>query len=205
MSFAEWSTNKAVNYQDVFDVEYNDDGSMCLASKQTFTHDEGEGGMKFEYKLALRCTDLGAFVAGNDIVCELLMMPLPKYWNVNVLREGAKLFGWDNEPTEKLIEYFNSGDAHDVGCTIKLSEDSVSYDPEQVDDGYYYDITDCPDAVAMLNEAASVCSAINEMRGFALDKAWNAIGSTGWDVLNHILYGSDTFRPAIDRYLAANA
>ena len=204
VSFAGWSTEKAIDYNEVFDIEYNDDGSITMVSKETFIHDEEDNENNFEYKLVLRGTDMGAFSCGNTIVFELVMMPLPKYWHESVIRDAARTFGWEDEPIEKLYEMFMSSDAYDAGCTVRLDGDSIDYTPDDtLDDGYYYDILECEDAVKMMNAAAAVCLAMNSMRGFSLDRPWNRIGSTGWDALDHILHGADLLAPAFARYSKA--
>lgn len=206
VNFAGWSTDKAIDYTNAFEVEYNDDGSLRLVSKETFTHDEEDGKTKFEYKLVLNCVDLGAYSCGNSITIEMMMMPLPKYWHPTIVMNTARLYGWENEPMEKLIEMFSASDACDGGCVIKLAEDSVDYVvTDDLDDDYYYDILECQEAVDKLNAAASIATTVNNLRGFALDRAWNMIGSTGWDSLNHILFNDDLLRPAVDRYMVANS
>lgn len=42
--------------------------------------------------------------------------------------------------------------------------------------------------------------AANSTRGFALDKAWNAIGSTGWDLLHDMINGDDFIKRTLNRY-----
>ena len=200
VSFAGWSIEKAINYSDVFDIDYNDDGSITLTSKETFIHNEENGETKFEYKLILRGTDMGAFGCDNSIVFELLMMPLPKYWHTSIIREAASMFGWDNEPIEKLYDMFKASDAYDVGCTIQLIEDSIDYNPNNIHYGsYYYNILECVQAIKMMNVIASVSLDINNMRGFALDHSWNMLGNNGWDTLRHILCGGNLFAPAFAR------
>ena len=50
------------------------------------------------------------------------------------------------------------------------------------------------------DEAASVVNNMNAMRGFYLDKPWNMIGSTGWDILNELVgNGKDFISAALDR------
>jgi len=37
------------------------------------------------------------------------------------------------------------------------------------------------------------------MRGFYLDRAWNMIGTTGWDILKECVLGKDAIGASLDR------
>lgn len=51
-----------------------------------------------------------------------------------------------------------------------------------------------------LNDIATVVDTIDAMRGFYLDKAWNRMGTTGWDSLHEMVEGKDAIFATINRY-----
>ena len=51
-----------------------------------------------------------------------------------------------------------------------------------------------------LDTCAYISVAVNSIRGFALDKTWNAIGSTGWDLLYDMINGEDFITRTFNRY-----
>ena len=93
------------------------------------------------------------------------------------------MVGEDGEP--------NLIDLIDEGSYVQFGFEAVKVDPDK---GY--------DAVMnpKYDEAASVVDNMNFMRGFYLDKAWNRIGSTGWDILNDLVGNGKSFiTAALDR------
>ena len=81
----------------------------------------------------------------------------------------------------------------EVGISDMLAEgglavhlDSTSTDGEELDDN-------------TITNIAHVFETIDRLRGFYFDKTWNAIGSNGWDVLDHALNDKDLLLPAIER------
>ena len=109
----------------------------------------------------------------------------------------------ENAPqtTDELFDLLADGgdDEELFGDELELDADSDFDDDEDNDDGYYY-ILDNEDVVEQLNACASVFNAMNSMRGFHLDRAWNMIGTTGWDVLRDAIMGEDMIKATLNRY-----
>ena len=41
---------------------------------------------------------------------------------------------------------------------------------------------------------------MDSFRGFYLDKAWNRIGTQGWDVIRELVHGEDYIHATLARY-----
>ena len=64
---------------------------------------------------------------------------------------------------------------------------------------YFYHITDWAKANELFNIIATVLYPMDSTRGHGLDQAWNQLGNTGWDLLEHILNGKDYIKAALSR------
>lgn len=191
-SFGGWSTESIIDYTEKFDEVYNDAGQLVLETKQTFAHNEDDGSLPdFEYKYVVRCWDLPQFGSeDNAISVELMMVVLPKYYHADKLKGIMSDYGVDSVDelyTDMCLDY-----------AVRFADEYVDYD-EDNDEGFYY-VLDNPEVVENLNVCASVLDAMNAMRGFKLDAAWNMIGTNGWDVLRDVLLGEDMIKSTLARY-----
>lgn len=188
-SFGGCSTENFISYKDKFDEVMNDAGEPILESKQTFCHTDDDL-PDFEYKYVVRCWDLPRFGSEQHAISiELFMVALPQYWCEDRIEGVMDYNGVDSIDyvyTDMLLDY-----------SPRLADEYVDYDEEN-DDGFYH-IEENPDAVDMLNACASVLDAINGMRGFYLDRAWNMIGTNGWDALREVLMGEDMIMATLAR------
>ena len=189
-SFGGWEPSQIIDWKEKFEIEYDDDGQLTLVSKETFKHEDDDI-PDFEYKYAIRCWDLYRF--GSDehtISIELFMVVLPQYWCKKKQEELAKQYDYINFDKiwfEDLIEY-----------GVRVGDEYVNYN----EDEDYYHILDNTEVVKVINICASVFHAIDKMRGFVLDRVWNMLGTTGWDVLREVLEDKDMILASIDRYKA---
>lgn len=207
VNFGGWSTAEQLkDWEQAFDVEYNDDGELILASKETFKHDEPESNLVFEYKYCIDVMDIYSRTGDsscNNIVMNMYLIPLAKYWNDKAIESVKRMNGWDDYSDEQCMNEICMSDAIQNGSCILMEQDSVSYDVEENDEGFY-DVLDNADVVEKLNVAATIFEASDHLRGFKLDCYQNRIGSTGWDKLEEILNGKDAIQAALERYKEEN-
>jgi hypothetical protein len=197
-TFGNWSTEQEVKgkYKELFKEIYNDDGSLTALSKEVFEHYEpdenGEEKIWFKYHLGIQVTSMYSYLSededGHDIIhFELFIVPLVKYLHENKLKDIVSSYGIETSEVtlRDIIDY--------GGCPI-LEKDSIHSSEE------YYDVTENEDVMTKLDTCAHISVAVNGTRGFALDKAWNAIGSTGWDLLHDMINGEDFIKRTLNRY-----
>ena len=188
-------------YEKEFEVIYNDDGELILLSNKIFESEEDDNIPKFEYRYIVRCIDMYAFDGRTEIIIETFMCPLAEYINKNQL--NSVMNGYDD--SEYIYRYYTDMAS---SCLLpNFGTEYISYKTEDVspdENGnfwydYYYNILDNKDVVNKLNTAATVLYNIDRMRGFNLDRVWNMLGSTGWDLLKTLLNGTDWVKTSIDR------
>lgn len=189
-------------WKDSFEEIFNDAGQLYLLSKEVYTSEDDGEIPEFKYKYGIKCTDMRAFSSDeSNIVIELLMVILPEY-----ICESTKTRFLESFGTDEVTEF----DMMSESCfsSVRFGSECVNYDPANLPDEWY-DYYDNPldniELQGMLNVAAAVLRAIDSMRGFFLDNAWNKIGTCGWDTLKEILLGEDQLKASIARIYPAIA
>ena len=170
---------------DLFDCVRDADDEVIFATKETYEH--REEGLNFDYKFVIRAENAyeltGEPEYENVWHMEMLLVPTIDSLLPKRQKDLQDMVGEDGEP--------NLIDLIDEGSYVQFGFEAVKVDPAK---GY--------DAVMnpKYDEAASVVDIMNSMRGFYLDKPWNRIGSTGWDILNDLVgNGKDFISVAFDR------
>lgn len=194
--------SQIIPYTEKFDILYDDGGEMKLITKETYSTEADEDMPEFKYKYVLNCMDLQVFGSEEkSIVIQCLMCPLPEYVNKETLKEIT------NE-----VDYYFS-DATSSGVLPNMGDEYINYDPEQIPEDengnrwydYYYHLTDNKDFVQVLNVAATMIDDMNDLRGWRMDRVWNQIGSTGWDLLRYLLIGENWTKKSINRLMESEA
>lgn len=205
MSFLGYSpaTPQAIgSWKDDFEEIFNDAGQLYLLSKEVYASEEDGEIPAFKYKYGLKCMDMRAFGSDeSNIVIELLMVILPEYICEDTKARFLESFG-----TDEVTEFDMMSESY--WSSVCFGSEYVNYDPENLPDGwydYYYNPLDNIELQGTLNVAAAVLRAIDSMRGFFLDNAWNRIGTCGWDTLKEITIGKDQLKASIARIYPAIA
>ena len=163
---------------DLFDCVRDEDDEVIYESKQTYEH--REEGLNFDYKFVIRAENAYELTGEPEYenVWHMEMLLVPTIDSLLPKRQKAlqDMVGEDGEP--------NIIDLIDEGSYVQIGFEAVKVDQDK---GY--------DAVMnpKYDEAASVVDNMNAMRGFYLDKPWNMIGSTGWDILNELVGNGKSF------------
>lgn len=163
---------------DLFDCVRDADDEVIYESKQTYEH--REEGLNFDYKFVIRAENAyeltGEPEDENVWHMEMLLVPTIDSLLPKRQKDLQDMVGEDGEP--------NIIDLIDDGSYVRFGFEAVKVDPDK---GY--------DAVMnpKYDEVASVVDIMNSMRGFYLDKPWNRIGSTGWDMLNDLVGNGKSF------------
>lgn len=173
-----------------FEELYNDDGFAIFQSKKTY-HSDDEVYKPFDYKLIIRATALGQFIGEdeeghNDVHIELSMCPLPEFLSEKAANEIKDCMGVDELTVYDIVEY---------GRCPELESDKVVI----TDDDDAYNVLDVNIAKEKLDCAATAAEVLNSIRGFSLDKPWNLISNTGWDLLDELIDGVDPNENIIKR------
>lgn len=170
----------------LFDTVRDSDDEVVLVSKETYHHKEDDGSLDFDYKYVIHAENIGEMTGEpedeNKWGIELKLVPMPKSLLTNELSDTAELHDEDEDDVE-IIDLVDDGKGVQMGFTTVPNV--TNYDAVMP---------------AKFDEAATAVDTINAMRGFYLDRAWNRIGSTGWDLLHHwVGDGRDFIGAAFDR------
>lgn len=180
-------------WSDLFEEYYNDAGTLIAFSKETYDHDPNcEDYYQFKYKLCIKGESMAAFLADdeeghNDVHIELLLVPLPEYIHSSKRKDIADCMGTEEIDLYDIVSY---------GCCPYLDRDCVTLN----DDADFYDITENEKIVRALDACATTAYVNNNLRGFCLDRTWNLIGSTGWDLIDEMITGSSFVERTWARY-----
>ena len=163
------------SWEEKFICENDDDEGALFLSKEIFTCDDDPDYKPFKYRYAIDC-----FYdwEGEKWIYSLMFVLLPESITEKNLAAVASTCGVE------LDEVGISDMLAEGGLAVHL--DSTSTDGEELDDN-------------TITNIAHVFETIDRLRGFYFDKTWNAIGSNGWDVLDHALNDKDLLLPAIER------
>lgn len=191
IDFGGVSTNvkKAKSFKTVFPICTNYSDSAFYETKKVYKHEEE--GFNFNYKYIVRVEDLYE-LSGEDelkgkVSVELYLVPTEDSMSEKTKNKIRESFGYDEDDIIYLADII------DYGLGVRMGY-------ETVENVRYLDGTKVH---SKLNEIATVLDTIDSMRGFYLDKAWNLIGTNGWDVLKEMLFDKDFIKSSFDRIKSA--
>ena len=186
-----FETAQKTELLDKFDELYNDDGFAIFESKKTY-HSDDEDYKPFDYKPVIRAPALGQFIGEgedghNDVHIELSMCPLPEFLSEKIADEIKDSMGVDKLTVYDIAEY---------GSCPELESDTIVI----TDDDDAYNVLDVDVIKKKLDCAATAAETFNSLRGFSLDKPWNLLSNTGWDLLDEMIEGIDLSENIIKRF-----
>lgn len=159
------------------------DESATFLSKKEFLHEED--GLTFKYKYSVKVIDLYDYIGESEdepIVISLELLVSPDSLNKEQSDSIKSLYGFEDEQDYELTYY----DVQDSGNGILMATEEIETDRE-------LDFLEEVERTDRLNAIASVYEIIDSMRGFYLDKAWNRIGTNGWDLVHTLVFNEDLF------------
>lgn len=181
------ANEKAKSFSRLFDTICDFDDASYYESKKTYRHEEY--GFTFDYKMVVRVEYFyemsGEEEFKDKMFFELLMVPTKECFNKDKLESIA-------HSSCVEVEDVNNYDIVSYGCGAALATEMVG----GIKSWRSKKITN------KLNDIATVLETIDSLRGFYLDKAWNRIGTTGWDSLHEMVSGTDAIRETLNRYSA---
>lgn len=189
------STNiEEVDFNKHFEEYYDGDDRVVYFSKKTFRHEE-EGltfsykGLTFSYKYAIVVTDVGS-CTGDDydpILVELILVPDYK----DLTEENKEnIKDYNGYSDGEISEGWMWMDVLDYSFAVSMCEESIDNPTEDIRDGW----VNSEPIQAILENIVAVYESVDTFRGFYLDRAWNMVGTTGWDILKNAVLGERLFK-----------
>lgn len=176
-----------VDFDEHFEEYYNSDERAVYFSKKTFRHEE-EGYLDFSYKYAIVVTDIGLYTGDAPIVVELMLVP-SFHDLAEKNKESIRDFNGYSDDDE-ISEDWLWMDVLDYSYAVKMGEESIDNPTDDIRDEW---IKSKP-IQAILESIVAIYESINSLRGFYLDRAWNMVGTTGWDTLKNAINGEPLFK-----------
>ena len=175
-----------VNVEEHFEERCNDAGYLFLLGKKEFQHEEE--GLNFKYRYAIRVLDLEELSGeeGAPILIELLLVPSPESLCEKAIEDVGESFDWGRGDLLIECKYW---DIAEYSYAVRMLEDSIKGVTEDK-----YDLLELEPVKAKIEALVAVYEAVDGMRGFYLDRAWNLIGTTGWDTLNNAINNEPLFK-----------
>lgn len=168
-------------FEDKFDVLYDDCGAF-FESKEVFHHEDETS---FDYKYCVDVCDLSSACGEEKYGIELAVVPM-----FNSLCEKQKKSILDYSCVSE--DEVTTKDIYRDGTSIMIGYTDVPNEGKPWDE--------CEGVVKALAAIANVFETINGLRGYFFDKQVNQIGTTGWDLIEAYINGSDWVKATLDRY-----
>lgn len=168
-------------FEDKFDTLYDDCGAF-FESKETFHHEDETS---FDFKYCVEVCDLSSACGEEKYGIELAVVPM-----FNSLCEKQKKSILDCSCVSE--DEVTTMDIYQEGTSIMIGYTDVPNEGKPWDE--------CEGVVKALAAIANVFESINGLRGFFFDKKINKIGTTGWDLIDSFVNGSDWLKATLDRY-----
>lgn len=140
---------------------------LYYITKETYHHEEE--GLTFDYKYVLVCMPTDIFTDKYPLGSyeyQLVLVPTANSLHKEKLERVLDMIGCDLEDFNSNVELIP--DIHSYGLSVNIGDMLVEgeHNVEEVAD-----------------KTANTIDCINSLRGFYIDKVWNAMGSTGWTTL----------------------
>lgn len=155
---------------------------LYYITKETYHHEEE--GLTFDYKYVLVCVPCDVYTdefPEGSYEYQLVLVPMANSLHKEKLESVLDMIGCDLEDIDLTNEYELDRilpDIHSYGLSVNIGDMLVEgeHNIEEVAD-----------------KTANTIDCINSLRGFYIDKVWNAMGSTGWTTLKCAVKNSPFF------------
>jgi hypothetical protein len=179
------TTNENVYVGKMWETVYDDDGRFTMETKHTYEHKEDEEGKSFKYKYVI-----SGYVVDEergDSSIDLQLAVLPDSMCEESRAKVAQCMGWEEGCGWEL----GARDVAEYGLGVHVGSELYDFK------GSGYHLLDKKETKHVIKSICLVLGAIDSLRGFKLDSAYNKLGTTGWDVIEECLTGKDAIRASL--------
>lgn len=169
------TTSTIINWEDKFDAIITETEDGFYQSKEEFVHKED--GLTFKYRMCIEYT-----LCEGEMFYQLQLVPSPSSLYPTKLESVCDCCGRDTDECD-YYDVASYGDYVPLG-TESIDEDKLNNETDK----------------QMLDLIASVFETINSLRGFYLDKPYNAIGTSGWDLLEDFINGENFIQKTLKKW-----
>lgn len=177
-----------VDFNEHFEEYFSSNDRVVYFSKKTFKHEEED--LTFNYKYAIVVTDVQFYSGDGDAPILVELMLVPSFYDLT--EENKKNIrdynGYSDD--DKISEEWLWMDVLDYSFAVSMGEESIDNPTDDIRDEWI----ESELIKAILESVVAVYELIDRFRGFYLDRAWNMIGTTGWDTLRNAVLGEELFK-----------
>lgn len=177
-----------VDFNEHFEEYFSSNDRVVYFSKKTFKHEEED--LTFNYKYAIVVTDVQFYSGDGDAPILVELMLVPSFYDLT--EENKKNIrdynGYSDD--DKISEEWLWMDVLDYSFAVSMGEESIDNPTDDIRDEWI----ESELIKAILESVVAVYESVDRTRGFYLDRAWNMIGTTGWDTLNNAINNEPLFK-----------
>jgi len=191
--FCGYSTEQEgkVNIEEHFNEVCNDEGGVFLISKKEFKHEEED--LVFAYKYGISIIDMRNDTSKGNKGVYIALELIPSYNDLHetikkqVLEDYSYCGDYADEidNDSKYYDLLSEGFSVRMGFETVLTNANIDINP--------YELMELDKVVYVVKSITQIYSVVDRLRGFNLDKAWNMIGTNGWDTLQNAINGTKLF------------
>lgn len=176
-----------VNVEEHFEEYYNNTDRVVYFSKKTLRHEEED--LTFNYRYAIVVTDVQFYSGDGDAPILVELMLVPSFYDLT--EENKKnIRDYNGYDDDEISEEWLWMDVLDYSFAVSMGEESIDNPTDDIRDKWI----ESELIKALIESAVAVYEVIDSTRGFYLDRAWNMIGTTGWDTLNNAINNEPLFK-----------
>lgn len=176
-----------VNVEEHFEEYYNNNDRVVYFSKKTFRHEEED--LTFNYKYAIVVTDVQFYSGDGDAPISVELMLVPSFYDLTE-ENKENIRDYNGYGDDEISEKWLWMDVLDYSFAVSMGEESIDNPTDDIRDEW----VESELIKALIESAVAVYEVIDSTRGFYLDRAWNMIGTTGWDTLNNAINNEPLFK-----------
>lgn len=169
---------KGINKEILKDISYGGETDYFV-TKKVYEHREDE--LNFDYQYLVGVMDMAAIGGDEEINVCLSIVPTKESVCKKEMDKMLECFGI---PFEQVEPY----DFGDYGNYVQIAGESFTYEEWE------------NEKEDILDLIASVIPTIDAFFGFYMDRCINRIGTTGWDMIESWVSGTDPYTAPFDRW-----
>ena len=177
-----------VDWREKFEEVFDNEQNVIYLSKETYKHEEDD--FNFDYKYAIRVTDIAYATGEEDAPTVVELYLVPSFDNLSDKNKRGLMdsMGWSEE--DEVSEMWKWIDVLEYSYAVRMG--GISLEGLSEDDRHQW--TDLKAIQDILEAITAVYEAIDGLRGFYLDRPWNMIGTNGWDTLQNAMNDEELFK-----------
>lgn len=156
------------NFSNEVKLNWEEVTTDYLQTIKVYQHEEEE--LNHYYRYAIQVIDMDS--ACGESGFEVIAYYIVDFESLTHKHKKSISESYGHDAKDFDESFVNAYDLIAQGCSVQLAHKHVDNE-EDVDNA--------------IHEGMAFCETVDGMRGFYLDRSWNRIGTTGWDVISYAI------------------